>query len=304
MIRGRLIGAGIPRIGILLAGDRSYPSFAAFCEGLSALDYIEGQTFEMEARFAAGQLDRLPGIAEELVGLGVDVIAVIGAVTFQAVRRATSDIPIVFTVVLDPVAAGLVADADRPGGNATGVTNYDPEQARTQIRILKQIVPNLSRPAILGDAGVPDTLPNLYKAEAKAAGLHPQVVLLRGAEDIEEAFAAFRSERADALLSLEVPRTSTHGAEITELAASARLPTMFGRDLARYEPLLAYGTSLATAARQMAGMVDRILKGAKPRDMPIECVKQPELIVNLRVARKIGILIPPEVLATADQIIE
>lgn len=303
MTAARSIGAGIPRVGVLLAGDRSYPSFAAFSEGLSALGYIEGQTFNMEARFAEGQFGRLPGFAEELIALGVDIIAVIGAVTLQAARRATSDIPIVFTVVLDPVAAGLVIDAGRPGANATGVTNYDPEQAKTQIRILKQTVPDLSRLAILGDAGVPDTLPNLYTAEAKAAELSPQVVLLKGSEDIEEAFAAFTSQRADALLCLEVPRTSTHGAKIIERAASARLPTMFGRDLARYEPLLAYGTSLATAARQMAGMVDRILKGAKPGDMPIEWVKQPQLIVNLGVAGKIGIPIPPEVLATADEVI-
>jgi putative ABC transport system substrate-binding protein len=289
---------------MLLAGDRSYPSFAAFYEGLGALGYIEGQTFEMEARFAAGQLDRLPGLAEELVALKVDAIAVIGAVTLQAVRRATSDIPIVFTIVLDPVDAGLVSDAQQPGGNATGVTNFDPAQARTQIRILKQTVPGLSRLAILGDAGVPDTLPNLYTVEAEAAGLHSQVILLRGAEDIEEAFAAFRGEGADALLSLEVPRTSTHGGKIAELALSARLPTMFGRDLARYEPLLAYGTSLAAAARQMAMMVDRILKGAKPGDTPIERVTQPELIVNLGVGRQIGVAIPPEVLATADQVIE
>jgi len=303
MTVARSIGAGIPRVGVLLAGDRSYPSFAAFSEGLSALGYIEGQTFNMEARFAEGQLSRLPGFAEELIALEVDVIAVIGAVTLQAVRRGTSDIPIVFTVVLDPVATGLVIDAARPGANATGVTNYDPEQAKTQIRILKQTVPDLSRLAILGDAGVPDTLPNLYTAEAKVAELSPQVVLLNGSEDIEEAFAAFTSQRADALLCLEVPRTSTHGAEIIERAASARLPTMFGRDLARYKPLLAYGTSLATTARQMAGMVDRILKGAKPGDMPIEWVKQPELIVNLGVARRIGIPIPPEVLATADEVI-
>ncbi|GGE07986.1 ABC transporter substrate-binding protein [Rhizobium anhuiense] len=304
MTAARPIGSGIPRIGILLAGDRSYPSFAAFRDGLSALGYIDGQMFEMEARFAEGLFDRLPGFAEELIALGVDVIAVIGAVTFQAVRRATSDIPIVFAVVLDPVAAGLVTDADRPGGNATGATNYDPEQAKKQIRILKQTVPGLSRLAILGDAGVPDTLPNLYMAEARAAGLSPQMVLLKGSEDIEEAFATFTGQQADALLSLEVPRTSTYGARIIEGAVSARLPTMFGRDLARYEPVLAYGTSLAAAARQMARMVDRVLKGAKPGDMPIEWVKQPELIVNLSAARKIGIPIPPELLAIADEVIE
>lgn len=301
---GRQTGSGAPRIGVLLAGDRSYPSFGAFREGLSELGHVEGRTIEVEARFAAGQLDRLPDLAAELVALQVDVIAVIGAVTFWAARQATSDIPIVFTVVLDPVAASMVTDADRPGGNTTGTTNFDPGQARSQIKLLKQVLPRLSRLAILGDAGVPDTLPNLNRAAAEAEGLHPQVLLLRGAEDLDGAFAAFRDEGADALLSLEVPRTSTYGGRIAELAVAARLPTMFGRDLARYGPMLAYGTSLAVAARRMAGMVDRILKGAKPGDLPVERVAQPELVVNLRVARAIGVTIPSEVLACADQMVE
>ena len=288
---------------MLLAGDRSYPSFAAFQEGMGEIGHVEGRTFKMEARFAAGQLDRLPDLAAELVALRVDVIAVIGAVAFSAVVRATSDIPIVFTIVLDPVAAGMVGNADRPGGNTTGVTSFDPEQARSQIRILKQALPGLSRLAILGDAGVPDTLADLNRAAAEALGLRPQVVLLRGVDDLDGAFAAFRDEGAGALLSLEVPRTSTYGGRIAELAAAARLPTMFGRDLARYGPMLAYGTSLAAAARRMAGMVDRILDGARPGDLPVERVVRRELVVNLEVARQIGVIIPPELLARADQVI-
>jgi putative ABC transport system substrate-binding protein len=293
----------ISRIGVLLAGDRTYPSFTAFREGLGELGYVEGQTFKMEARFAAGRLDHLPRLAAELVALRVDVIAVIGVVTFWAARRATSDIPIIFTIVLDPVEAGMVTDADRPGGNTAGVTSFDPGQARSQIRLLKQVLPGLTRLAILGDAGVPDTLPNLNKAAANAEGLRAQVLLLGGEEDLDGAFAAFRDEGADALLSLEVPRTSTYGGRIAELAAAARLPTMFGRDLARYEPLLAYGTSLAAAARRMAGLVDQVLKGAKPGELPIERAARPELVVNLKVAREIGIIVPAEMLARADQII-
>jgi putative tryptophan/tyrosine transport system substrate-binding protein len=292
------------RIGVLLAGDRTYPSFTAFQEGMRALGHVEGQTFTMEARFAAGQLDRLPDLAAELVALQVDVIAVVGAVTFYAARQATTDIPIVFTIVLDPIAIGMVSTAILPTGNSTGVTNFNPDQARSQIQILKQALPGLARLAILGDAGVPDTLPNLNRAAAEAEGLRPQVLLLTDAEDLDRTFSAIRDEDADALLSLEVPRTSTYGRRIAELAAAARLPTMFGRDLARHGPVFAYGTSLAAAARRMAGMVDQILKGARPSDLPVERVEQPELVINLKVARQIGVTIPPDVLAHANQVIE
>jgi putative tryptophan/tyrosine transport system substrate-binding protein len=303
MSEARQASSKIPRIGVLLAGDSTYPSFTAFREGLGELGHVEGQTFKMEARFAAGQLDQLPRLAAELVALRVEVIAVVGAVAFWAARQATSDIPIVFTIVLDPVEAGMVMDADRPGGNTTGVTSFDPGQAMSQIRLLKQVLPGLTRLAILGDAGVPDTLPNLNKAAANAEGLRAQVLLLGGEEDLDGAFAALKDAGADALLSLEVPRTSTYGARITELATAARLPTMFGRDLARYGPLLAYGTSLAAAARRMAGLADQVLKGAKPGELPIERVARPELVVNLKVAREIGITVPAEVLARADQVI-
>ena len=169
---------------------------------------------------------------------------------------------------------------------------------------LAQVVPRLARLAILGDAGVPDTLPNLNRTAAEAEGLFPQVLMLRGAEDLDGAFVAFQEAGAGALLSLEVPRTSTYGGRIAALATAARLPTMFGRDLARYGPLLAYGTSLAAAARCNAGMVDRILKEEKPRDMPVERVSEPELVVNLQVARAIGVTILPDVLARADEIVD
>jgi putative ABC transport system substrate-binding protein len=291
------------RIGVLLAGDRSYPSFSAFREGLHDLGHIEGQTIWLESRFAEGQLDRLPALASELVSAGVDVLAVIGAVAFWAARQATSGIPLVFAIVLDPVAAGMIANADRHEANITGATSFDAGQASSQIRILKQTVPGLARLGILGDAGVPDILANLSRAAAEAEDVRAQVVLLRGADDLDDAFAAFRKEDVDALLSLEVPRTSTYGARIAQLALAERLPTMFGRDLAMYGPTLTFGTSLAAAARRMAGLVDQILKGALPGDLPVERVARRELIVNLRSARKIGVIIPPDVLARADHVI-
>ncbi|MBX4928459.1 ABC transporter substrate-binding protein [Rhizobium binae] len=298
MTKGHLIGAAIPRIGMLLAGDRSYPSFTAFCDGLAALAHIEGQTFEMEARFAAGQLDQLSSLAEELVALRVDIIAVIGAVTLQAVRRVTSHIPIVFTVVLDPVVAGLVRDAERPGGNATGVTNFDPEQARTQISIVKQTFPNLSRLAIMGDAGVPNTLPNLYTAEAEAAGLRPQMVLLRGQRTSRRP-----SRRSGATAQRPCCLWRCHAPALM----ASRLPNaqcLPGCQRCSHGIWPTTGRCLSLKGVAADGRnVDRILKGAKPGDMPIERVMQPELIVSLRGAERIGIPIPPEVLAAADRVI-
>lgn len=297
-------GSGMPRIGLLLAGDRSYPSHAAFLERLRALGYVEGQTIEVEARFGEGRHERLSGLAVELVALRPDVLAVIGAVTFFAAREVAGDIPLIFAIVLDPVEAGLVGDADHPGGTVTGATSYDPGQARRQVQLLKQVVPALSRLAILGDAGVPKLLVEHSVAAAEATGLRSDVRLLGGADDVVPAIAAFRHAGNQALLVLEVPRTSTHGSAIAELAHEAGLPTMFGRDLARVGPMLAYGTSLAATARRAAGLVHRILEGAKPGDLPIERASEPELIVNLKVARDLGVEVPPEVLAQANGVIE
>jgi putative ABC transport system substrate-binding protein len=304
MGRVQRTGSSVPRIGVLLAGDKSYPSYTAFLERLRDLGHIEGQTIELDVQFAEGQLERLPDLAADLAARRPNLIAVIGAVTFFAARRATSDIQIVFAIVLDAVTAGLVENADRPGGNVTGATSFDPGQARRQVQILKQVLPGLSRLAILGDAGVPSLLAEQSMTAAEGEGLRSQLRLLRGPDDVVATLAEFKRDGADALLSLEVPRTSTHARMIAELAVTARLPTMFGRDLARAEPMLAYGTSLADAARCMAGHVDRILKGAKAGDLPIKRVTRSELIVNLKVARDLGVSVPPDVLAQAAQVVE
>jgi putative ABC transport system substrate-binding protein len=210
----------------------------------------------------------------------------------RAAQQAAPNIPIVFAVVLDPVAVGLVANADRPAGNATGVTNFDPAQAQEELRLLGALIPKMQRVAILGDAGVPDALPRAACAAAKAQGLKAQLHLVSGPEELEGAFAAMRNAQADALVALGVPIVSTHGAHIAALARAARLPALFARDGAKCAPLLAYGTSFATAVRHMSGMIDRVLRGEHPGEIPVARVFQPELVVNFAVARDIGISIP------------
>jgi putative ABC transport system substrate-binding protein len=293
---------GPARIGTIMTGDASHPAFAALREGLAALGYAEGRDIVLEPRFDGGRLDTLPALGAELVAAGVEVIAAVGAVQSRAAQRATREIPIVFGVVVDPVAVGLVAAMDRPGGNATGATNYDPDQARTQIRLFRRALPRLERLAILSDAGVPDALPKANRAAAEAENIRPQVILARGAEDLDDAFAAMRQEGADAVLALPVPITGNHGRRIAGMAAAARLPTMFGRDHARFGPMLAFGTGLPAVARRMAPMLDRILRGANPADMAVERVIAHELVVNRGTARAVGVTLPPDLLAEAQEI--
>jgi putative tryptophan/tyrosine transport system substrate-binding protein len=222
------------RIGVISTTASTYPGYAAFREALIQHGYLDGQNIRIESRFAAGQLDRLPGFATEMVALKVDLIAVVGAVTVRAVRQVTTSIPIVFTVVLDPVADGLVPNADRPGGNVTGVTNFDPAQPAAQMRLLKQIIPGLTRVAILGDAGAPNLLDRANSEAAAAESLRPQSIRLRGpTEDLDAVFATIEDERAGAVLGLEVPAVGLHAKRIIALATAARLPTMFAGDRSR-----------------------------------------------------------------------
>lgn len=295
----------VPRVGVMLpAAAGPNPALDAFREGLRGLGHVEGQDIAFELRFT-NQMARLPDLASELVALGVDVIAVVGAVTARAAMRATADIPIVFTVVVDVVEDGLVTEMARPGGNVTGVTSFDPEQPRSQMRLLKEAPPGLERVAILGDTAIMGALMAANEAAARAEGLHPQALLLQGpAPDIDGAFAAIREAGADALLVLEVPVTNAHGGRIAEMAQAMRLPSMFAVDRAAHAPMLAFGTSIIEAARRMAGMVDRVLKGARPGDLSVEAVTRHGLVVNLRTAREIGVTLPPEVVGRADRIVE
>jgi putative ABC transport system substrate-binding protein len=290
------------RVGFLGTGPAPTPAtpdgpLQAFRQGLDELGYVEGRDVVIETRWAKGRVDQLSALAAELVGLRVDILVGVGAVVARAAKSATTTIPIVMAVVIDPV--NLVAE--RPGGNLTGLTTFDPQEARKKLALLQEVVPGLARVAILGDQAVRDTMG--HAEQARALALQPQSLTIAGASpDLEAVFQAIKREHA-ALLVLELPATVIHRKRIAELAAQQRLPTLFAGGLSDAGGLLGYGTRITEAARRLAAYVDRIVKGAQPADLPFEAVMRPELIVNLKTAQQIGLTIPPNVLARADRII-
>jgi len=297
--------AKIPRVGFLAPQGRSLPLFDAFRKGLADLGYIDGQNIVIEPRFAEGQYDRFPALFGELISLKVDVLAVTGAVTARAARKATTDIPIVFSIVVDPVADNVVPSLEHPGGNLTGVTCFDPTQATKQFQLLKEVIPGIKRVAILGDQGVSEALMKAGEEQARALGLEPQRFRVAGPNpDLDGAFAAMKQQHADALLVLEEPVLGVHAEKIAELAAKDRLPTMIAPSRVASGGLIAYGTSQVEAIHHMAAYVNKIMKGAKPSELPVETVTRYELVVNLKTARDLGITIPPAVLKRADRVIQ
>jgi putative tryptophan/tyrosine transport system substrate-binding protein len=297
--------AKIPRIGFLNPLDRAAPHFEAFRQGLADLGYVEGQNVVIEARFAEGQYERFPALLAELVASKVDIIAVTGAVTARAAKKAATGIPIVFAVVVDPVADGVVPDLERPGGSITGTTSFDPLQARKQLELLKEAIPGLKRVALLGDQGVSEALMNASEAQARALGIQPLRLRVAAPNpDFEGAFALMKREHSEALLVLEEPLVGVHAKKIAERAAQERLPTLFAPSRVSAGGLIAYGTSQAASIRRMATYIDKVLKGAKPGEIPVERVIPYELIVNLKTARLIGVSVPPEVLKRADRVVQ
>ena len=296
------------RVGFLGTGPAPTPAtpyvpLREFRQGLDELGYVDGRDVVIETRWADGRIDQLPALAAELVGLKVDIIVGVGAVVARAAKSATTTIPVVMAVVIDPVANGLVANLERPGGNLTGLTTFDPQEARKKLELLKEVVPGLARVAILGDQALRDT--KGHEEQARAMGLQPQSLKIAGASpDLQGVFQAMERSRADALLVLELPATVAHRRRIGELAAQQRLPTLFAGGSSDAGGLLAYGTRVTKAARRLAAYVDRIVKGAQPADLPFEVVVRPELIVNLKTAQEIGVTIPPEVLKRADRVIQ
>jgi len=235
----------------------------------------------------------------------VDVIALVGAVTARAAMKATTNIPIVFVMVVDPVADNVVASLERPGGNVTGLTSFDPQQPRKQLELFKEALPEVKRVAIFGDRGVSDTLLKANEEQARALGLQPLGYKLAGpTPDIEGAFAVAKKEGTEAVLLLEEPIVFINRIKIAQVAASNRMPTMVPGDWADVGGLIAYGTGLLDGAGRMSAYVDKILKGAKPGDLPVEVLTRYRLTINLKTAREIGVTIPPEVLKRADKVIE
>jgi putative tryptophan/tyrosine transport system substrate-binding protein len=262
---------------------------------------VEGKNVHLELRAAQGALERLPEFASEIVRLNVDVIAVIGAVTVRAARQATTNIPIVFAIVVEPIGDHMAPDLERPSGNVTGVTTFDPGQARTQLQFLKAVKPDLERLAILSDLGVSECMSNSNRQAALDLGLKPQVIRVKGpSRDYLQVFRTMQCDGVQALIVLEEPINVSCRKEIADLALTGRLPTVFAREQAEAGGLIAYGTSLREAARQMAPYVDKILKGAQPGDLPIRTVLKHELVVNLRTAYALGVTIPDDLIKRAD----
>jgi putative ABC transport system substrate-binding protein len=298
----------IPRIGVLMPGRPPSLLLDAFRRGLRELGYVEGQTISIEYRWAEGKVDRLPSLAAELVGLKVDVIVTGGGVPgVHAAKRATDTIPIVFTNAADPVASGLVASLARPGGSVTGMATMSPEIIGKRLQLLKEAIPTVARVAILYNPAFSGSLFNLKAAQgaAPALGLTVQPLEVRSADEFSRAFAALTRERADALVAFGDPFTTAHQAQIVELAARSRLPAMYSRpDFAHTGGLMAYGPSLPDMYRRAATYVDKILKGAKPADLPVEQPTKFELVINLKTAKALGLTVPQSVLIRADQVIQ
>jgi len=298
----------IPRIGFLSTTSPSnVPTrLEAFRQGLRDLGYVEGKNIVIEYRYAEGNIDRLPTLLDELVRLKVDVIVASGPSPTRAAKKATATIPIVMTWDYDPVGNGYVASLARPGGNITGLSTLAPEISGKQLELLKEIVPKLSRVAVLGTSTVPGNAEALRATELAAEALKVQLQYLeiRDRKDIETVFQAARKGRADAVLALASRVLLTDRTQVAELAVKSRLPAIYGeREHVEAGGLMTYGVSISDLFRRAATYVDKILKGAKPADLPVEQPKKFEFIVNLKAAKQIGLTIPPNVLARADRVI-
>lgn len=308
-----------PRLGVLFNGPPG-PVFdgirAKLIEDFAGLGRVEGRDIAIEPRFAEGQLGRLPALAADLVAQGVNVIAALGGPASVAAARATTTIPVVFSIVTDPKALGLVAAIEAPGRNVTGITSLDPAQPAWQLALLNTILPSLERVAILSDRVIPGAdaaglapIDRANVAAAQALGLQPQVVKVATptaaapVPDFEAAFAEMEQGRAQAVLILELPFVFPHRARIAALAVARKLPAMFPGGMGEAGGLVAFGTTVTDTWRRIPAMVDRILKGASPAAMPVEFVTRREFVLNVRVAEQIGITIPPELVAQADQVI-
>jgi putative ABC transport system substrate-binding protein len=296
------------RIGFLSPRSSSdVGRLAAFRQGLRELGYVEGQNIAIESRWAEGEYGRLPGLAAELVRLKVDVIVTYAAPAIQAAKRATGTIPIVMAGAIDPVASGLVTSVARPGGNITGLSLMAPDLVGKQLAILKEVVPTVSRVALLGNPANTGNAPQLRHAQdaARVLGMRLQFLEARGPGEIDGAFTAMTRARAGAVIVLVDGMLADHRARIADLAVKSRLPAIYGlSDYPEAGGLMAYGPSVLDRFRRAATYVDKLLKGAKPADLPVEQPTKFELTVNLRAAGALGLTIPSSVLARADHVIQ
>jgi putative ABC transport system substrate-binding protein len=294
----------VPRIGFLSLGLGIQPNEEAFQQGLRELGYVDGQNIVIEWRFAKGKADLLPELAAELVRLKVDVIIASATQAIQAAKQATKTIPIVFPRAGDPVAYGLVDSLARPGGNITGVSNVASDLSGKRLELLKEALPRISRVAVLYD---PQLLVSLKETETAAQflGVKVQALEVRVAADIENAFLAMRKERADSLITSPPPSIVVHQKRILELSEKNRLPGMHSsKGWVEAGGLMSYGPYTFDSDRRAAILVDKILQGAKPADLPVEQPTKFEFVINLKTAKQIGVTIPQSVLFRADKVIK
>ena len=301
-----------PRVGYLYAGSRSSPGaqrrLDIFRQGLRDLGYVESPNIVIEYRGAEGRYDRLPDLAAELVRLKVDVIVAVPTAAAVAAKNATATIPIVMVGAASPVELGLIASLARPGGNVTGLSySVSVETFGKELELLKEIVPEVRRVAILTNPANPVhalAISNV-KVAARSLGVQLQLLEARGLNEFDGAFAAMAKERVGALLIVADSMFLLHAARLADLAARSRLPAAYGyRDSVEAGGLMAYGPSLPDLWRRAAGYVDKILKGARPADLPVEQPTKFELVINLKTGKALGLTIPPSLLLRADEVIQ
>ena len=299
----------VSRIGYL---GLSFPSanaarIEALQQGLRDLGYIEGKNIVFEWRWAEGKADRIPDLAAELVKLKVDIIVTGGSTATRAAKIATVTIPIVMSQDSDPVGSGFVASLAKPGGNITGLSSYAAELSGKRLELLKEVLPRLSRVAVLGNSTVPQNARALKDTElaADALGMKLQYLDVLGPKDIETAFRAASNGRAEGLLALNSFVVSVHEKQIIDLTLKNRLPAVYGQpEFMEIGGLVYYGASYTDLFRRAAAYVDKILKGTKPADLPVEQPKKFDFIINLKAAKQIDLTIPPNVLVRADKVIK
>jgi putative tryptophan/tyrosine transport system substrate-binding protein len=298
----------VSRLGYLSAAsaERDKPRLAGLQQGLHELGYVEGNNLLIERRYAAGQFAKLPDLAADLIQLKIDVLVVGDAPAAQAAKEATSTLPIVMTGTADPVGAGLVASLARPGGNMTGLSDFNAGVVTKRLEFVTDVVPAVSRVAVLWNPANPTNPLQWQLTQAAAPALRVTLLSLeaKGSDDIERAFATMRQERPGALLVFGDPMLSSRSKQIIELAGKSRLPAIYStREIVEAGGLMSYGTNFVSLFRRAATYIDKILKGAKPADLPVEQPMQFELVINLKTAQALGITMPPSLLLLADEVI-
>jgi putative tryptophan/tyrosine transport system substrate-binding protein len=299
------LAANVPRIGFL--SDSRQPWDDAFPEGLRELGYVVGRNIAIEYRYGEGKFEHLSGLAAELIRLNVSVIVAGSTQASSAARQATDVVPIVMALTADPVGSGLVASLARPGGNITGLTSLSPDLTGKRVSLLKEIVPTLNRVGVLWNSRNPDNARQFNEAEsaARVLGVQLQAVKVERSEDFDKAFSTLAKGRVDAVYALGDSLFALNRKRIIEFAASNRLASLFStRQGVEAGALVAYGPNFADLFRRAAMYVDKILRGAKPADLPVEQPTKFELVINMKTAKALGLTIPPSLLLRADQVIE